>query len=202
MACVKSTPERGAAGGAPLYQLKITLKWSKPPIWRRVVVPADMRLDRLHSVIQVVMGWTDSHLHQFIVGTRVDRVFFGQTDLGLDDMGDMLDEKRYTLAHLAVQPKQKFIYEYDFGDSWEHEVVVEKLLPPDPALKHPVCLEGANASPPEDCGGIPGYYNLLEIMADPKHPEHAETKEWLGGELKPGECDTDDVNMHLKRIKA
>ncbi len=191
--------ETQPGGGVPLYQLKITLKWSKPPIWRRVVVRADMPLDRLHGLIQITMGWTNSHLHQFIVG----RTFYGKPDPECADMGsETLNEKRYTVADLAPAAKKKFIYEYDFGDGWQHEVVVEKVLPPDPAFKHPVCLAGANARPPEDCGGIGGYYNLLEIMADPKHPEHADMKDWVGGELNAARFDLNAVNAVLKRFKA
>src|SRR5664279_5394865 len=113
-------------GGTPLYRVKITLRDCKPPIWRRVVVRADMKLDRLHRVIQIAMGWTDSHLHQFIAGGA----YYGQPDPEGD--AEMLNEKRYTVTDLAPGAKQKFTYEYDFGDSWEHEVLVEEVLPPDP----------------------------------------------------------------------
>jgi hypothetical protein len=192
-----------AAGGIPLYQLKLTLRRSKPPIWRRVVVRADMTLDRLHNVIQIAMGWTDSHLHQFVAGSGFARTTYGRPDPEFADMGsETLNEKRFTVADLAPAARRKFSYEYDFGDSWEHEVVVEKVLPPDPALKHPACLAGANACPPEDCGGLWGYYNLLEILADPKHPEHEEMKEWIGGGCDPPEFDLDVVNAALKRLKA
>ncbi len=186
-------------GGAPLYQLKITLKWSKPPIWRRVLVRADMKLDRLHNVIQLVMPWTNSHLHQFVAG----RTFYGSAEPGFEGMGsETLNEKRYTVADLAPAAKKKFIYEYDFGDGWEHELVVEKVLPPDPAFKHPTCLAGANACPPDDCGGIGGYYDLLETLADPKHPDHAHLKEWIGGEWDAAQFDLDAANDMLKRLKA
>jgi hypothetical protein len=194
-----SETQSGGLDRSGLYQLKITLKWSKPPIWRRVVVRANMPLDHLHGLIQIAMGWTDSHLHQFIVG----RTFYGKPDPEFADMGsETLNEKRYTVADLAPAAKKKFIYEYDFGDGWQHEVVVEKVLPPDPAFKHPVCLAGANACPPEDCGGIGGYYNLLEIMADAKHPEHADMKDWIGGELNAAQFDLNEVNAVLKRLKA
>jgi hypothetical protein len=127
-------------GGTPLYRLKITLRDCKPPIWRRVVVRADMKLDRLHRVIQIAMGWTDSHLHQFVAGGA----YYGQPDREGDDFGtETLNEKRYTVTDLAPGAKQKFTYEYDFGDSWEHEVLVEEVLLPDPDFKHPVCLGGA-----------------------------------------------------------
>jgi len=192
-------PVKSDGGGAPLYQLKITLKWSKPPIWRRLVARSDMTLDRLHSVIQIAMGWTDSHMHQFVVG----RTFYGRSDpeMGGADI-EMLDETRHSLADLAPAAKSKFIYEYDFGDSWEHEVVVEKVLAPDRGFKHAACLAGANNCPPEDCGGIGGYYDLLEAVSDPKHPDHADLKEWLDSDFDPAFFDLDETNARLRRVKA
>lgn len=192
------TETRGAAS-VPLYQLKMTLKWSNPAIWRRVVVRADMPLDRLHYVIQMAMGWTNSHLHQFMVG----RVRYGKPEPQMGQFGDdTLDEQRHTVADLAPAAKKKFLYEYDFGDGWVHEVVAEKILPPDPGFKKPVCLAGENACPPEDCGGMPGYYNLLEILGDRKHPEYRDMKDWIGGKWDPAAFDLDAVNKALKRLKA
>jgi hypothetical protein len=186
-------------GGTPLYRLKITVRDCKPPIWRRIVVRADTKLDRLHRVIQTAMGWLDCHLHQFVVGG----VYYGQPDHEGDDFGtETLNEKRYTVTDLAPGAKQKFIYEYDFGDSWEHEVLVEQVLPPDPAFKHPVCRGGANACPPEDCGGVSGYYDLLAALADPKHEQHEEMKEWVGGVWDATRFSLDRTNAGLKRIKA
>lgn len=167
-------------------------------IWRRVLVRGDMTLDRLHNIIQIAMGWTNSHLHQFIAGRGYAVTYYGTPD---PDLVGMENEKRYTVADLAPAAKRKFIYEYDFGDGWQHEVVAERVVPPDPAFKHPVCLGGANACPPEDCGGIGGYCNLLEILANPKHPEHDNMKEWTGGELNAEEFSVEGVNLVLKRLK-
>jgi len=162
-----------------------------------------MRLDCLHNVIQIAMGWTDSHLHQYLVGSGFARTFYGQPDPEFADMGnEMLNEKRYTVADVAPSTRRKFSYEYDFGDSWDHEVVLEKILPPDAAFKHLKCLAGANASPPEDCGGLWGYYNLLEALADSKHPEHEEMIEWMGGAFDPARFDLNAVNAALKQLKA
>jgi Plasmid pRiA4b ORF-3-like protein len=192
----------GGRDKSGLYQLKITLKGSKPSIWRRVVVPGNMRLNRLHDVIQIAMGWTDSHLHQFIVGTRSACTYFGVPDPEATYVGDKtLNERRYAVADLAPNPKKKFIYEYDFGDSWEHEVTAEKILSRDPAFKYPVCLAGANACPPEDCGGIYGYYNKLDILADPKHPEHEDIKEWIGEDFDSTRFDLSEINTELSRLK-
>ena len=192
-----------AIGGVPLYQLRITLKWSKPPIWRRVLVRADTTLDRLHDVIQFAMGWTNSHMHQYFAGKGFAVTCYGKPDPGFAGMGsEMLNERRYTVVDLAPAPRRKFIYEYDFGDGWEHEVLVEKILSLDSTFKHPVCLAGENACPPEDCGGIGGYYNLLEILADPKHSEHETMKEWIGGEFDVARFDRNATNVWLKQLRA
>jgi hypothetical protein len=190
------------AGGTPLYRLKITLRRSKPPIWRRIVVRSDMKLERLHSVIQIAMGWMNCHLHQFSAGSGFALTFYGTPDPSSLGVGPTLDEKRYTIADLAPKAGRKIGYEYDFGDSWEHQVAVEKVLPPDVAFKHPVCLAGANACPPEDCGGIGGYYNLLDILANPEHREHEEMKEWACGGMDPAQFDLDKVNARLNGLKA
>lgn len=204
MPAVKLKPQSLRRDGAPLYQLKVTLKRSKPAIWRRVVVRGDMTLDLLHDVMQMAMGWTDSHLHQFSTGAGFGaRASYGQPDPDFDDMGsETRDERRYTVADLAPAAKRKFVYEYDFGDSWEHDVQAEKILPPDPAFKHPICLAGANACPPEDCGGIHGYYSFLGILADPKHPEHKDMKAWIGGNFDREAFSVEGVNALLKRLKA
>lgn len=185
------------AAGTPLYQLKISLKYSQPKIWRRIVVPSNLKLNRLHDVIQRVMPWTDSHLHQFIVGS----VYYGQPDPDADMGFETLNEKRHLIADLAPGAKKKFVYEYDFGDGWEHEIVVEKVLPPDAGFKKIVCVAGENACPPDDCGGIGGYYNLLEIISNPKHPDHEHIKEWLGCDWDLHRFDLAQVNDDLKRFK-
>ena len=198
-----SNLEPRSRGGVPLYQLKITLKGSKPPIWRRVIVRAGTKLDDLHHVIQIAMGWTDDHQHPFITGSGSARTFYGRPDPECAYMmSRMLNEERHTVADLAPAAKRKFIYEYDFGDGWQHDVMLEKFLPPDPAFKHPACLAGANACPPEDCGGIYGYHNLQKIMADPKHPEHEKMKGWIGGKFDVTHFSPEEVNTMLKRLKA
>jgi len=183
----------------PLYQLKITLRGSQPPIWRRFVVRSDMPLNRLHVVIQRVMGWTDSHLHQFVAGSTI----YGIPDPEMIDFGgQILNEKRYTLVDLVPTVKSSFVYEYDFGDGWQHKVGVEKILPPDPEFQHPLCLAGANACPPEDCGGIGGYYEMTEILADQTHPERGSFSEWLGYDFDPTWFDLNLTNQVLRRLKA
>jgi hypothetical protein len=195
---MKDTSEFEVQGGIPIYQLKITLKRSKPPIWRRVLVKADMPLSRLHTVIQRVMGWTNSHLHQFVI----DGVSFATPNPDIDFGSDSLNEKRYSLGLVAPDAKKRFVYEYDFGDGWEHEILVEKILPPDPGLKRPICLAGALACPPEDCGGVWGYYNLLQALADPKHRDHPDLSQWIGGEWDAEHFNLEETNKCLQKLKA
>lgn len=157
-----------------------------------------MPLSRLHEVIQIAMGWTNSHLHQFVAG----RVFYGPSDPDFDDLGTKsLDEAKYSVSDVAPRLKSRFVYEYDFGDGWEHEVLLEKVLPPDATFQHPVCLAGANACPPEDCGGIHGYYDLLRALKDPKHKRHDEMSEWVGGSWDPEWFELKTTNALLKRLK-
>jgi hypothetical protein len=146
------------AQNLPLYELTITLRGSKPAIWRCVQVPGSINLNRLHDVFQVVMGWTDSHLHQFVDAPIVYSVPSGDDYPG----EERLDERRFRLADVARHEKASFMYEYDFGDSWAHEVVVEKILPADPKKKYAVCLDGKNACPPERLWRHLGLLRTLE----------------------------------------
>ncbi|PQQ39646.1 plasmid pRiA4b ORF-3 family protein [Photorhabdus laumondii] len=155
------------------YQLKITLTDSKPAIWRRFVVPASISFDRLHDVIQIVMGWQDSHLHEFRIGK-----------LRLTEMpespSDSKEEDLYRLIDLIKQKGRSFTYLYDFGDGWEHEIILENSQYPANDLPLPFyCLDGARACPFEDTGGIDGYENLIAILNDPDHEEYAETRQWI-----------------------
>ena len=192
------------AAGIPIYRLKFTLKGSNPKIWRRFLVRADMKLPRFHDAIQIVMGWTDSHLHQFVIKSGKDRVYIGIPDPDAPAAFQReLNEKKFRVSDLLSTPKQKIEYEYDFGDGWEYEILLEKILPPDSSFKHPHCLAGANACPPEDCGGIWGYYDpFLKALNDPKHEAHEMYKEWIGGSWDPTLFDLDEINGLLKRIKA
>lgn len=177
-----------------IYQLKITLKGAKPPIWRRVLLPSDLSLDVLHEVIQIAMGWTNSHLHQFVAAGR----FYGVPD---DEFGfEVQDEAGVRLGDVLHKEQEAMVYEYDFGDGWEHQILLEKLLPFDDAQALPICVKGKRACPPEDCGGIFGYADLLRTLADPTDPEHQEMLEWLGGPLDPEAFDIDDTNQALTAL--
>ena len=179
----------------PVYQLKVILKGSNPPIWRRIHVRGDISLGRLHDVLQIVMGWTDTHLHQFIIG----RSHYGVPDP--DDLMEVKNERRYKLMQIAPREKMKFLYEYDFGDGWEHEILVEKILHPEQGAHYPVCLAGKRACPPEDVGGVFGYEDFLEAIRDPNNPEHDNMLEWVGGEFDPEAFDLDSINQVLGRIR-
>jgi hypothetical protein len=188
-------PAKKKQGGNRVYQLKITLKGIRPPIWRRIQVAGDMNLHQLHRTIQSVMGWYGGHLHEFI--------FFG-TSFGdrsvLTDM-DILEERKFTLNKLISAEKEKFHYLYDFGDGWDHEVLVEKLLPIDERTKYPVCLKGKRACPPEDCGGPYGYQELLEVLKDPSHPEYGEMRGWLPDEdFDPERFEVEEADAHLRGV--
>ena len=178
-----------------IYQVKVTLDGIRPPIWRRILVTSDTTLSKLHRILQVVMGWADYHLHQFII----NGTYYGIHDPDL--MFDLKDEEKMKLDMVVLQKQKKFIYEYDFGDSWYHNILIEKILPPDTKKHYPVCIKGKRACPPEDCGGEGGYYYFLEAIQDPDHPEHEEMLEWEGGIFDPEAFDIDEVNRILKKIR-
>jgi hypothetical protein len=192
-----SSRRRAKSAVAPvrdaLCQVKITLRGAKPPIWRRLRLPASTTLAQLHQVIQMAFGWEDAHLHAFEIGGRR----YSRPDFELWD--EAADEGKARLRDLA-RPGTRLRYTYDFGDSWEHDVLVEDLLPSD-GVPHAVCLTGRRAGPPEDCGGVWGYAELCDILADPDHPDHAERVEWLGRPYDPAAFDKDAVNASLGRIR-
>ena len=188
-------PKSSAKTDIPIYQLKITLRNSRPPIWRRVLVPGNFTLDKLHQVIQAAMGWDDAHLHQFIV----DGSYFSIPSP--EDWEPAIDERRFKLQDIAPTVKRKFTYEYDFGDSWEHVILVEKILLAEAGATYPVCVKGKRACPPEDVGGIWGYASFLEAIADPEHEEHDSYLEWVSDDFAPEEFDLEEVNEMLGRIK-
>jgi len=185
--------ESTKADDSPVYQLKVTLKGSKPPIWRRIQVRGNTTLAKLHGIIQTAMGWTDSHLHQF----TIDGVSYGTPDP--DGELELKSERRVKLGQLVARGKARFRYEYDFGDSWDHEIEVEQILPPEPGVRYPVCLAGKLACPPEDCGGIWGYVEFLEAIGNPEHEEHEAMLEWVGGAFAPEAFDLVAVNRLLQQ---
>jgi hypothetical protein len=181
-----------------IFQLKTTLKYIRPPIWRRIQVSGDITLAELHLVLQAAMGWSNSHLHQFKVG----RSYYGKPSI--DHFGDLnlKDESKARLDKILSKPKQKMVYEYDFGDGWEHEILLEKVLQPEPGVRYARCVGGARACPPEDCGGVGGYENFLQAISDPDHEEHDEYLEWTGGGFDPEKFDVDDFEVTLRAVVA
>jgi hypothetical protein len=174
------------------FQLKITLKNIKPPIWRRILVTPEIKLDRLHDVLQIVMGWDNSHLYQFEtpLGYIADPAF---------DLEEAESSKKITLQSVLSDPRSHIRYEYDFGDGWDHQILLEKVVELDDSVLA-LCMDGARACPPEDCGGPWGYGNLLEILKDPKHPEYEEMSEWIGGDFDPEAFDVEAINRQLARL--
>ena len=185
------------ATDTPIYQIKVTLEGSKPPIWRRLLVLGDITLGDLHSIIQAAFGWWDYHLHQFIIGG----IYFGVPHPDYEDYLDMNDERKIRLHQITERDGFKFRYEYDFGDGWLHQVLVEKILPPEPGQDYPVCIKGRRACPPEDVGGIWGYYYFLEAIGDPEHEEHDQYLEWAGDEFDPAAFDLEEANHALRALR-
>lgn len=149
-----------------IFQITVTLEYIEPPIRRRLEIPADIRLGRLHRVLQAAMGWADSHLHAFHIGDAV----YGVPD---PDFPDHTENERNVRLDRVAGPGDRLHYEYDFGDGWLHNIVIETTHPADPTIHYPRCIEGARACPPEDCGGPPGYAELIEALADARHPDQA-----------------------------
>jgi hypothetical protein len=184
------------APGDPIYQVKITLIGvENPPVWRRVLVPAAIRLDRLHDVIQDTMGWQNAHLHAFIDG---------QTYYGVPDAELQYRDERTTRLNDLLTPGDRLLYTYDFGDDWEHEITIEEATVAEPGMRYPRCVAGQAACPPEDVGGHPGYAQLVQILTDPGHEEHQDMLDWLGldnrNQFDPARFDPDDANRRLTTV--
>lgn len=174
------------------YQLKVTLRGSRPPVWRRFEAPGDVPLYQLHRILQIVMGWTDSHLHQF----RRGKVLYGESD---PEFGvRRQNERKVRLQDVLREAKDRMVYEYDFGDGWEHEVVLERVTSPRPGVQCPRVLAGRGACSPEDVGGVWGYYEFLEAIGNPKHPDHENMVAWCGGAFDPDAFDVDEINRFLR----
>jgi hypothetical protein len=179
------------------YRVTITLLGTRPPVWRQILV-LDHTLDQLHEHVQTAMGWTNSHLHHF----RVGNALYGDPDL----MADSFDELGYrdsTVMRISdLMPKGRkkvrFTYEYDFGDSWEHELEIEALPAGGGKEKAPACLDGRGACPPEDVGGVPGFAEFLDAIGDANHERHNELLEWCGGRFDP---DTFNAAVATRRMR-
>lgn len=183
---------RRGSGSRDAYQLKITLADVRPPVWRRVQVPASITLGELHGVIQTAMGWTNTHLHEYeINGAR-----YGVPDPDWGDE-DVRSEDKVRLCDVAADGS-RLRYTYDFGDDWRHVIEVEKVLPTESGDILPRCLTGRRGCPPEDVGGPWGYAEFLDAYADPQHDEHEEMREWAGPYFDPEAFDADEVTGFLQ----
>ena len=180
-----------------VYQFKITLEGIRPPIWRRIQVPETYTFLDLHVAIQDAMGWSDYHLHLFEVGDPSIgmKIEIGIPEKEFGEYGETLQERNKKIADYFSMENRTADYVYDFGDNWEHKIQLEKILPREKGVNYPVCIKGKRACPPEDCGGIWGYAELLEIIKNPEHEEHEEMLEWLGGEFDPEHFDREEVRF-------
>src|SRR5260370_8309998 len=183
--------------GLAVLRSKIVLLGTKPPIWRRVLVPAEFTLAQLHDVVQAAMGWEDCHLHQFYIGKQR----FGVPDPNERFLGGSLtlNEKKTRLANLLNTVGAKATYIYDLGDSWEHVLTVERILPAELDVPYPLCTEGKLAAPPEDCGGIPGFYHMLEALADPNHEDRENMRDWIDS-FDPEAFSLEAVNKRMRKV--
>jgi Plasmid pRiA4b ORF-3-like protein len=178
-------------------QLRVTLLGIEPAIWRRLLVPRPYTLAQLHRVIQAAFGWWDAHLHEFDIGG----LRYGDPeveDLGFEDDPRIFDEGEVRLRDFRSEPGLSFLYIYDLGDNWQHRVEIERLVPLTTAQRQATCLDGARARPPEDVGSVSGYEAFLEIMADPQHPEHRDTKRWAGGHFDPEWFDRETTDKDVR----
>jgi len=179
-----------------ILQLKISLNEINPKIWRRFLVYDNIRFEELHNIIQEIMGWENYHLYEFSFNSQIR---IGPMDEDADD--DQLEDSNKTkLKKYIIGEKQKIYYLYDFGDSWEHEIIVEKIFEYDRVQKIPFCLEGERACPPEDCGAVSGYENLTKIKNNKEHPDYNDLiVNWLGEDFDFEEFDLNDINKRLKK---
>lgn len=192
---VPDVKKESARAKTTTYQLKVTLLGTNPPIWRRIAVSGRISLGHLHGVLLNAMGWDGGHMHLFHVG----KTDYGETHPELDHVKD---QWKVRLCDVAPRAKKRFIWEYDMGDTWLHEIIVEKIVRAEPPFQGAVfCLDGARACPPEDCGGVYGYEDLLETIRDPKHDRHEEMLEWVGAEFDPEALDLKATNKALSRFE-
>ena len=198
-----AVPSRRRAPRAEVmtYRIRVDLQEAKPPIWRRLEVTSDLMLDRLHDVLQAAMGWTDSHLHEFVSGaSATDRLaeHYRPVD-SIDDGLDGIDETSVRLDELLVDPGDRLFYVYDFGDDWTHTLRLEAVTPREPEQPAAAVIAGARACPPEDCGGVWGYRDLLHAWRNPV-ADNDDVLTWLGPEFDPDHFDLGEINAALARV--
>ncbi|MFI5162706.1 MAG: plasmid pRiA4b ORF-3 family protein [Sphingobacteriales bacterium] len=184
------------------YQFKIQINGIKrPTVWRRLCVPETISLHSFHEIIQMAFGWQNCHLYQFSSHGWGSDIIYKNIDPDYDNE-TVSDSALVNLSEIFVSEKQKLKYIYDFGDNWEHDIILEKVS--EENIYYSECIDGKGACPPEDCGGVPGYLNLINILADPKHSHHKEMREWLGlhkgSQLNVDKFDIVAINNRLRHL--
>lgn len=180
-----------------VYQLHVELEYLEPAVWRRLWVTDTLTLDKLDRVIQTAMDWQDAYLHAVTVG----QVRYAAPDPEWSSMIESRDERLWDLAMVLADHTREFFYTYDFGDDWRHSISVEAVLEPSEKNRRPLCVEGANACPPEDVGGPPGYGDFLHAITDAMHPQHQEMWEWNDGPFDPPGFDLNAVNADMRKLR-
>jgi hypothetical protein len=196
-------PVKMVSGVGGIYRLRVEIEKTEPVIYRVLLVYGNIGLDLLHAVLQVAIGWTNSHLHKFTVGnSEYSDPEFNLNEDAFEGQKFVEDEGIVNLNEVVPHKGFQFSYEYDFGDSWEHLITVEDILPDDGTLKgFAECIDGKRACPPEDCGGTPGYADFLDTISDPESEEYTSMIEWIGRVFDPESFDIKKVNRFLKKIK-
>ena len=180
-----------------VWQLEVVLSDSEPPIWRRLRVLGSTPLHSLHLILQHAFGWTNSHLYQFEIG---DRRFAQPDPEDAYSENPPQDARRFRLQDLGFEQGSEFAYIYDFGDWWKHRIHVEAVSQVEIKEKYPCCVGGARAGPPDDCGGVHGYHELLAALANPRHPEHPQWSEWVPSDFDPEAFSAEDTTRTLQRL--
>ena len=180
-----------------VHRLKVTLRQVRPPVWRRIEVPSNIKLSELATVLEAAMGWLGEHLHAF----EADGVLYDTPDGEGFGFRRRVDEGKARLGEVLPTVKSKMRWDYDFGDGWEHDVVVEAIEPARIDAVYPVCVTGKRACPPEDCGGPWGYGNLLAALSDPAHDEHDELIEWVGSDFDPAGFDAYQTSADMRSAR-
>lgn len=181
---------------ATVHQIKVTLRGIRPPVWRRVVVDSGTSLADLANLLEAAMGWLGGHLHAFDDGESIYQLPNPDGDFGWGRR--TIDERTVAISDVLAEPKAKLRWDYDFGDGWQHDIVVESIRATEPDVDAPTCVAGRRACPPEDCGGVWGYERLLAARADPDHEDHQELPEWTPPDFDPNEFDASEATEAMR----
>jgi len=181
-----------------IFRVHVSLLNIEPPIWRCIELTSQTTLKQFHRILQIAMGWTNSHLHEFIVG----RQRYGTPDLHYDGPSEVIAEGKVHLSKVLPVLEARILYVYDFGDYWQHSVHLEAVLSAQPGIDYPRVLDGARSCPPEDCGGTTGYADLVDILLDPTHEDFQQMREWVGEEFDAEVLHLEKINARLRRNRS